>query len=56
LEKFLHVGGQILFHVCCCKHIYITNMLVQYGLGEIREIIDCVKGGYKILDAIGREC
>jgi hypothetical protein len=42
--------------MCVVASIYITNMLVRYGLGEIREIIDCVKGGCKILDAIGGEC
>ncbi|KAG2696953.1 hypothetical protein I3760_07G084500 [Carya illinoinensis] len=37
LKKTLSVSGQ-LFHVCCCAHI--TNLLVQYGLGEIKDIVD----------------
>ncbi|KAF5455354.1 hypothetical protein F2P56_024943 [Juglans regia] len=48
LKKTLSVGGK-LFHVRCCAHI--TNLLVQYGLGEIREIVDCVRDGIKYLVA-----
>ncbi|KAG2708411.1 hypothetical protein I3760_05G192200 [Carya illinoinensis] len=48
LKKTLSVSGQ-LFHVHCCAHI--TNLLVQYGLGEIRDIVDCVRDGIKYLVA-----
>ncbi|XP_040997110.1 zinc finger BED domain-containing protein RICESLEEPER 2-like [Juglans microcarpa x Juglans regia] len=48
LKKTLSVGGK-LFHVHCCAHI--TNLLVQYGLGEIRDIVDCVRDGIKYLVA-----
>ncbi|XP_042958204.1 zinc finger BED domain-containing protein RICESLEEPER 2-like [Carya illinoinensis] len=48
LKKTLSVNGQ-LFHVRCCAHI--TNLLVQYGLGEIRDIVDCVRDGIKYLVA-----
>ncbi|XP_042950036.1 zinc finger BED domain-containing protein RICESLEEPER 2-like [Carya illinoinensis] len=46
LKKTLSVNGQ-LFHVRCCAHI--TNLLVQYRLGVIRDIVDCVKDGIKYL-------
>ncbi|KAG2694267.1 hypothetical protein I3760_08G134200 [Carya illinoinensis] len=48
LKRTLTVGGK-LFHVRCCAHI--TNLLVQYGLGEIRDIVDCVRDGIKYLVA-----
>ncbi|KAG6667256.1 hypothetical protein CIPAW_01G089100 [Carya illinoinensis] len=48
LKKTLSVSGQ-LFHVRCCAHI--TNLLVQYGLGEIRDIVDCVRDSIKYLVA-----
>ncbi|XP_042952157.1 zinc finger BED domain-containing protein RICESLEEPER 2-like [Carya illinoinensis] len=48
LKKTLSVSGQ-LFHVRCCAHI--TILLVQYRLGEIRDIVDCVRDGIKYLVA-----
>jgi hypothetical protein len=46
------VGGR-LFHVRCCAHI--TNLLVQSGLAEIKDIIDDVRQGIKyIVAAEGR--
>ncbi|XP_042974692.1 zinc finger BED domain-containing protein RICESLEEPER 2-like [Carya illinoinensis] len=46
LKKTLSVSGQ-LFHVRCYAHI--TNLLVQYGVGEIRDIVDCVRDAIKYL-------
>ncbi|KAG6657286.1 hypothetical protein CIPAW_04G079600 [Carya illinoinensis] len=46
LKRKLTVGGK-LFHVRCCAHI--TNLLVQYGLGKIRDIVDCVRDDIKYL-------
>jgi hypothetical protein len=48
MRKSLVVGGK-LFHVCCCAHI--TNLMVQNGLGEIGDIVDCVRDGIKFLVA-----
>lgn len=45
-RKSLVVGSK-LFHVCYCAHI--TNLMVQYGLREIGEIVDCVRDGIKFL-------
>jgi hypothetical protein len=46
--KLLIVEGK-LFHVRCCAHV--TNLLVQYGLSEIKPIVDCVRDGIKYLVA-----
>ncbi|XP_062150442.1 zinc finger BED domain-containing protein RICESLEEPER 2-like [Alnus glutinosa] len=48
MRKSLVVGGK-LFHVRCCAHI--TNLMVQDGLGEIGDIVDCVRDGIKFLVA-----
>ena len=40
LKNSMLVGGR-LFHVKCCTHI--TNLLVQSGLTEIKDIIDDVR-------------
>jgi hypothetical protein len=47
-RKLLVVEGK-LFHVRCCAHV--TNLLVQYGLSEIKTIVDCVRDGIKYLVA-----
>jgi hypothetical protein len=52
LKNSMLVGGR-LFHVRCCAHI--TNLLVQSGLAEIKDIIDDVRQGIKyIVAAEGR--
>ncbi|XP_062175626.1 zinc finger BED domain-containing protein RICESLEEPER 1-like [Alnus glutinosa] len=43
------VDGGLLFHVRCCAHI--INLMVHDGLGEIGEIVDCVRDGIKYLVA-----
>ncbi|XP_059443839.1 zinc finger BED domain-containing protein RICESLEEPER 2-like isoform X2 [Corylus avellana] len=48
LKKSLSIGGN-LFHVRCCAHI--TNLLVQDSLGEIGDIIDCIREGIQYLVA-----
>jgi hypothetical protein len=48
MRKSLVVGGK-LFHVRCCAHI--TNLMVQDSLGEIGDIVDCVRDGIKFLVA-----
>ncbi|XP_042990537.1 zinc finger BED domain-containing protein RICESLEEPER 2-like [Carya illinoinensis] len=48
LRKLLTIGGK-LFHVRCCAHV--TNLLMQDGLGQIGNIIDCVREGIKHLVA-----
>ncbi|XP_062155266.1 zinc finger BED domain-containing protein RICESLEEPER 2-like [Alnus glutinosa] len=48
MRKSLVVGGK-LFHVRCCAHI--TNLMVQDGLSEIGDIVDCVRDGIKFLVA-----
>jgi hypothetical protein len=47
-RKLLPVDGK-LFPVRCCAHV--TNLMVQYGLSEIKLIVDCVKNGIKYLVA-----
>jgi hypothetical protein len=48
IRKSLLIDGK-LFHVRYCAHI--TNLLVQDGLSEIFEIVDCVRDGIKYLVA-----
>jgi hypothetical protein len=48
LKKTLSVKGQ-LFHVRCCAHI--TNLLVQDGISQIGDIVDCVRDGTKYIVA-----
>jgi len=48
LKKTLAVKGQ-LFHVRCCVHI--TNLLVQDGISQIGDIVDCVRDGVKYIVA-----
>ncbi|XP_062158744.1 zinc finger BED domain-containing protein RICESLEEPER 2-like [Alnus glutinosa] len=48
MRKSLVVGGKF-FHVHCCAHI--TNLMVQDGLGNIGDIVDCVRDGIKFLVA-----
>ena len=43
------VGGK-LFHVRYCTHI--TNLLVQFGLAEIKDIIDDVRQSIKYIVAV----
>jgi hypothetical protein len=48
LKKSVSFRGN-LFRVRCCAHI--TNLLVQDDLGEIAEIVDCVKDDIQYLVA-----
>jgi len=48
LKNTLAVKGQ-LFHVHCCAHI--TNPLVQDGISQIGDIVDCVRDGIKYIVA-----
>ncbi|XP_059446001.1 zinc finger BED domain-containing protein RICESLEEPER 2-like [Corylus avellana] len=48
LGKLLVIGGK-LFHVRCVAHV--TNLMVQDGLAEIGDIVDCVRDGIKYLVA-----
>ncbi|XP_062176105.1 zinc finger BED domain-containing protein RICESLEEPER 2-like [Alnus glutinosa] len=48
LKKTLAVKGQ-LFHVRCCAHI--TNLLVEDGISQIGDIVDCVRDGTKYIVA-----
>ncbi|XP_059429199.1 zinc finger BED domain-containing protein RICESLEEPER 2-like [Corylus avellana] len=51
LRGSLPTGG-LMFHVRCCAHI--TNLLVQVGLSEIRDITDSVRQGIKYIVASER--
>jgi len=46
LKKTLYVKEQ-LFHVRCCAHI--TNLLVQDGISQIGDIVNCVRDGIKYI-------
>jgi len=48
LKNTLFVKGQ-LFHICCCAHT--TNLLVQDGISQIGDIVDCVRDGRKYIVA-----
>ncbi|CAN1284976.1 Zinc finger BED domain-containing protein RICESLEEPER 2, partial [Linum perenne] len=47
-RKRLSLGGD-LFHVRCCAHI--VNIMVQHGLKEIQDTIDCVRQSVKHIAA-----
>ena len=52
LKNTMLVGGR-LFHIRCCAHI--TNLLVQFRLAEIKDIINDVRQDIKyIVVAEGR--
>jgi hypothetical protein len=46
VKNILSVGGQI-FHVRCYAHI--TNLLMQDGISQIGDIVDCVRDDIKYL-------